>query len=631
MARRPGAGRQARRCRGLALALVAPATGVPPGPPTRSCCASARRRISTRSTRTHGPVRRLRVFPQLRPAGRLRTQLGADPRIRRVLAAGRGRPSWTFKIRPDMKWSDGQPATSEDARWTFQLDLDANWLATALSPVEASVSGSSITGSPTPAPPRSSAPTPRRWSSPPTTPPRRSSRPTSRSCPSTSGEPRPTRRWGTRSSTPRSWERARTRRSNGGPASSSTSSATPTTGAPQGCAGRDLHPDLQVGRLDGPGPQGGRDRLRPRRQPGPVRRAQERAEHPDRGRRRRTAAPSSASTPTAPGPASPSKGGGPRRRRSTTRPSATRSATPSTSRRSSTGSSTATATLGTTQRRRRSSSSGTPSRPTSATFNIDMAKQKLEAAGYTLDRQGPALDKEGKPINLRLVVPDSDDDLPEERPVHPGLVGQLGIKITTQVFDSDTLTDLMLPPEAGGAGNKADFDLFIWNWAGDPDPNSLLQIFTLRRDRQLVRQQLVRSRVRPAVRRAEPGNRPPKRARRYIDQMQQIFYDQAPYHVLFYDAELHAYRTDRFGGLAEPAIERHAALPLRHPRLHAADGAGAARHARSRPRPPRPRPRRPARVPRRRRSFAQPGTSTGSAEATRRCSSLAAVPSWRSW
>jgi hypothetical protein len=28
--------------------------------------------------------------------------------------------------------------------------------------------------------------------------------------------------------------------------------------------------------------------------------------------------------------------------------------------------------------------------------------------------------------------------------------------------------------------------------------------------------------------------------------MQQIFYDDAPYHVLYYDNELHAYRTDKF-------------------------------------------------------------------------------------
>ena len=34
----------------------------------------------------------------------------------------------------------------------------------------------------------------------------------------------------------------------------------------------------------------------------------------------------------------------------------------------------------------------------------------------------------------------------------------------------------------------------------------------------------------------------------YMDQMQQLMYDQAPYHILYYDATLVAYRTDRFTG-----------------------------------------------------------------------------------
>ena len=33
--------------------------------------------------------------------------------------------TWTFKIQPGMKWSDGTPATSEDVRWTYQMMLDA--------------------------------------------------------------------------------------------------------------------------------------------------------------------------------------------------------------------------------------------------------------------------------------------------------------------------------------------------------------------------------------------------------------------------------------------------------------------------------------------------------------------------
>ena len=49
------------------------------------------------------------------------------PGLRRVLGAqsSRRHVTWTFKIRTGMKWSDGQPATAEDARWTFQFVLDA--------------------------------------------------------------------------------------------------------------------------------------------------------------------------------------------------------------------------------------------------------------------------------------------------------------------------------------------------------------------------------------------------------------------------------------------------------------------------------------------------------------------------
>ena len=42
--------------------------------------------------------------------------------------------------------------------------------------------------------------------------------------------------------------------------------------------------------------------------------------------------------------------------------------------------------------------------------------------------------------------------------------------------------------------------------------------------------------------------------------MQNIFYDEAPYHILYYDAELHAYRTDKFGGWVNQPTE--SGMPL---------------------------------------------------------------------
>ena len=77
------------------------------------------------------------------------------------------------------------------------------------------------------------------------------------------------------------------------------------------------------------------------------------------------------------------------------------------------------------------------------TFDIELAKQKLDAAGYKLDANGKRLDKEGKPINLRMFMPDSDDELPEGGAVHRRTgTASSGSSVTTQVETRATLGDL---------------------------------------------------------------------------------------------------------------------------------------------------------------------------------------------
>ncbi len=181
------------------------------------------------------------------------------------------------------------------------------------------------------------------------------------------------------------------------------------------------------------------------------------------------------------------------------------------------------------------------------TFNIDTAKQKLDAAGYKLDASKRRLDKEGKPLNLRLYMPDSDDSYPKVAQFIQSWFNELGIKVTPQVFDSATLTDIELPPEAGGDANKANYDLFIWGWAGNPDPNALLEIFTSgaigsssdsnwenKRYDELFKQQNVAT--------------SDDERKTLLAEMQNLMYDEAPYHILYYDANLDVYRTDVFAG-----------------------------------------------------------------------------------
>ena len=40
-----------------------------------------------------------------------------------------------------------------------------------------------------------------------------------------------------------------------------------------------------------------------------------------------------------------------------------------------------------------------------------------------------------------------------------------------------------------------------------------------------------------------------------LSQMQNLIYDQAPYHILYYDDNLDAYRTDRFAGWQNQPID----------------------------------------------------------------------------
>ncbi len=237
-------------------------------------------------------------------------------------------------------------------------------------------------------------------------------------------------------------------------------------------------------------------------------------------------------------------------------------------------------------------------------FDIELARQKLEDAGYALNADGDRLDKEGNPITLRLLMPDSEDSYAAAAQFVAEWYGELGVGVTTQVLDSATLGEIILPPEAGD-GYTADYDIELWGWSGNVDPNGLLQVFKCdaigsSSDSQycnpeydaLYEDQLVA---------------PTAEARHAIlEQMQNIVYDDAPYDILYYDANLEAYRTDRFAGWEkQPSANGTPLFTYSHTQLHEADqrrgrsergavggGLGGLRHRRRRP-PRQPRSRAP--------------------------------------
>jgi peptide/nickel transport system substrate-binding protein len=182
---------------------------------------------------------------------------------------------------------------------------------------------------------------------------------------------------------------------------------------------------------------------------------------------------------------------------------------------------------------------------TPRTFDIELAKQKLEAAGYTTNSDGKRLDKEGKPIALRVIYPNTHDVYAKSAQFVQEWYGQLGIDVSLESLDSDTVTNRVLPPEGDPPG-KADYDIEIWGWSGSPDPSYLVSIFTcdevgVSSDSQYCNpayDELYEKQLTQAG----------EERKATLAEMQNILYDEAPYYILFYDSYLDVYRNDRFAG-----------------------------------------------------------------------------------
>ncbi len=182
---------------------------------------------------------------------------------------------------------------------------------------------------------------------------------------------------------------------------------------------------------------------------------------------------------------------------------------------------------------------------TPRTFDLEEARRRLDTAGYVdSNGDGTREDKEGKEITLRIYFPDTDAKYPKASQFVADWWKQVGIGAAPQSFDSDTLTEILYPPEAGG---KANYDIELWGWAGSADPDFLLSIFATFQigawSDSLYSNPAYDALYDQQKRAATLEERKP-----IVDQMQNLIYDEAPYQILFYDDELHAYRNDKFEG-----------------------------------------------------------------------------------
>ncbi len=102
-------------------------------------------------------------------------------------------------------------------------------------------------------------------------------------------------------------------------------------------------------------------------------------------------------------------------------------------------------------------------------FDLEAAKSTLEAAGYTLGDDGVRVSPDGERMSLRLLGRQESSESQKVVEYVKDWLAQIGIEVKVKIVSEDTLY------EEVGNGN---FDMFEWGWVVEPDPDYQLSTFT---------------------------------------------------------------------------------------------------------------------------------------------------------
>lgn len=175
------------------------------------------------------------------------------------------------------------------------------------------------------------------------------------------------------------------------------------------------------------------------------------------------------------------------------------------------------------------------------TYDPAAAEALLDENGYvdTDDDGIREMPGGGEPLSFRFFLRSESEGEQASGEFIKSWLEDIGIETNIQVGSTDDLTELWY---------AHDFDMYIWGWAPDPDPDFIVSTFTSGQcgvwsdtcytdagyDELYKGQQTATSiEERQAI----------------LYQMQQQIWDEVPEVVLYYDSTLEAYRSDRWEGL----------------------------------------------------------------------------------
>ena len=179
-------------------------------------------------------------------------------------------------------------------------------------------------------------------------------------------------------------------------------------------------------------------------------------------------------------------------------------------------------------------------------YDPDRAKQMLDDAGWT-PGDGGIREKDGQKLSFNLYVrSESQENIQDARLVKE-MAAEVGIEFKVQVVSVDKLTELTTQKVDGKLAPE--FDTFIWGWGGDPyDPSTLLQLITTSQIGGSS-DSFYSNPEYDKLFDEQAGEFDIEKRKPIVKQMVEMSQQDLPYLVLTVDPVLQAYRTDRLSGV----------------------------------------------------------------------------------
>jgi peptide/nickel transport system substrate-binding protein len=181
-------------------------------------------------------------------------------------------------------------------------------------------------------------------------------------------------------------------------------------------------------------------------------------------------------------------------------------------------------------------------------YDPDRASEMLEAAGW-VEGEGGVREKGGQRLSFDLYVRDESQENRQAAQLVKEMTAPIGVEFKVRIVSVDKLTELTVREVDGKMA--PDFDTFIWGWGGDPyDPGILLNLLTT----SAIGGSSDSFYANPEYDRLydqQSGEFDVAARKAIVQQMIEVSQRDLPYLVLTVDPILQAYRTDRVAGVEQ--------------------------------------------------------------------------------